>query len=73
MIQIDGTDTLFARKLYERIEKRKAELTDELVHSKGVKDFTAYHGKVGRIASLEEVLSMFQTVQSTIHKEEGRR
>lgn len=71
-MNFEGIDSLFANKLYASVEKRKAELVECIVNSRGISDYASYQRLVGHIAALDECLGMFPVVQEGIYKEAKR-
>ena len=69
-----GIDALFAYKLKNLIERRKAEFVEAVVLGRGIEDLSDYKGTIGRIAAMDEVLSMFSIISEEIRQEsEGKR
>lgn len=65
---ITTVSTAFERELIKLITQRRQQLTDIIVGGLAISNLEQYREQVGRIAELNEVLSMCEEAASTVNK-----
>lgn len=65
---ITTVSTAFERELIKLINERKSQLADNIVGGLAISSLEEYREHVGRIAALNEVLSMCDEAASTVNK-----
>jgi hypothetical protein len=65
---ITTVSTAFERELVKYILERKAEIVSNVAGGLAIKTIEEYREAVGKIAALDEVISMCEEVSATINK-----
>lgn len=65
---ITTVSTAFERELIKLINERKSQLADNIVGGLAISSLEEYREHVGKIAALNEVLSMCDEAASTVNK-----